>query len=317
MGYKTALHASIRRLPSFINLPYQAKEAKSVKQTERKLLLPGMLNCIKLMLKKDSSTPRKYKISIVIIVKNEAAYLEEWLNYHLSLGIEHFYVYDNGSTDNLKNVLTAFGSQVTYSYFPGARRQLDAYNDALTRFGSSSKYMAFLDADEFIYLRKKSDTLFELLERYFSKPRVGGLVINWQIFGSSHFEEKPSGLVTNNFVYRAHVSFEKNHHVKSIVDPRKAAGFISEPHSLTYLPGYFAVDENGNPVTGPFTENVSTNVIRINHYFTKSKEEFLQKKSRGRATTNSHRTMKDFTDHDRNDVLDDSMRVYNKNHHLD
>jgi hypothetical protein len=70
-------------------------------------------------------------------------------------------------------------------------------------------------------------------------------------------------------------------------------------------------------VIGPFTKRVNTKIIRINHYFTKSKDEFLQKKARGRATTSSLRTMQDFTDHDKNDVLDDSMRIYNQEHGLD
>ncbi|MFT9358711.1 MAG: glycosyltransferase family 2 protein [Liquorilactobacillus nagelii] len=317
MGYKTALHASIYRLPAFIALPYQAKEPGMLKQTELRFLLPGAWNLLKLMFKKNSFKPKKYKLAVVVIVKNEASYLKEWLNYYLSLGAEHFYVYDNESTDNPKEVLRLFKDKITYTYFPGKRRQLDAYNDALTRFGNLSQYMAFVDADEFIYLKNRTDNLPRFLDQYFLKKNVGGLAINWQIFGSSNLVEKPAGLVTDNFVYRAHDDFKKNHHIKSVVDPSKTVGFIGDPHSLTCLPGYVAVDENGDPVIGPFTKKVNTKIIRINHYFTKSKDEFLQKKARGRATTSSLRTMQDFTDHDKNDVLDDSMRIYNQEHGLD
>nr|AIA94614.1 CAZy families GT2 protein [uncultured Candidatus Protochlamydia sp.] len=59
---------------------------------------------------------------------------------------------------------------------------------------------------------------------------------------------------------------------------------MNDPHGAYYLPGYYAVNEKKEPVNGPFTQSVNTDVIRINHYFTKSKAEFLQKKARGRAT---------------------------------
>ncbi|MBR0260666.1 MAG: glycosyltransferase family 2 protein [Selenomonadaceae bacterium] len=41
-----------------------------------------------------------YDLAIVAILKNEGRYLKEWLDYHLSAGVDHFYLYDNDSTDN-------------------------------------------------------------------------------------------------------------------------------------------------------------------------------------------------------------------------
>lgn len=117
-------------------------------------------------------------------------------------------------------------------------------------------------------------------------------------------------------MYRSKKDFEKNRHVKSIVDPRKTIGFLSDPHAPIYLPGYHAINEKEEEVVGPILPVISTDIIRINHYFTKSKEEFLQKRSRGRATKSGQRNMQDFIDHDRNDVFDDSMRKYNNNNNL-
>jgi len=37
----------------------------------------------------------KYRISLCLIFKNEAPFLKEWLDYHLSIGIDHFYLYNN------------------------------------------------------------------------------------------------------------------------------------------------------------------------------------------------------------------------------
>ena len=63
----------------------------------------------------------KYFMSIACIIKNEGPYLREWLEYHKLIGVEHFYVYDNESSDNTKEVLQPYidAGDVTYIYFPG------------------------------------------------------------------------------------------------------------------------------------------------------------------------------------------------------
>lgn len=316
MTIKKSLHASIRRLPSFIDLDSQKKTEQNISKADLKFALPGVLNFGKLLLAQQRKTIPPYGLAIVAIVKNEAPYLREWVNYYLSLGASHFFIYDNGSTDNTQEELEHFSDKVTYIKFPGSRKQLDAYNDALTHYGPLCHYMAFLDADEFIYVQDQNQNLLDLLFNYFSRDHVGGLAINWQVFGSSHLEKKPQGLLTDNYVYRSETNFEKNHHIKSIVNPKYTAGFIDNPHSPYYLPNYYAIDANGDQLTAPITDEVNNDIIRINHYFTKSKEEFMQKKARGRATTTAQRTMQDFVDHDKNDIFDDSLRKYNRQHHL-
>ncbi|HTE05590.1 MAG TPA: glycosyltransferase family 2 protein, partial [Planctomycetota bacterium] len=35
-------------------------------------------------------------LSACCIAKQEHAYLEEWIDYHLRVGVEHFFIYDDG-----------------------------------------------------------------------------------------------------------------------------------------------------------------------------------------------------------------------------
>ncbi|KRM90869.1 glycosyltransferase family 2 protein [Liquorilactobacillus cacaonum] len=316
MSLKKALHCSIRRTQLFINLPYEKKTGQALKKSELRAIINGAALLAKLWLKKNDYSEVKYQLSMTMIVKNEAEYIKEWLMYYNSLGVEHFYIYDNDSQDNLKRVIEPFKEKVTYVNFSGTGRQMDAYNDALNRYGRYSRYMGFLDADEFIFLKDGRTTFINLLNNYFADSHVGGFVINWQIFGSSFLKKKPQGLLTNNFLYRAKKDFRKNVHVKSIVDPRKTVGFLNDPHGAYYLPSYHAVNEKRQEIDGPFSESVSTNKVQINHYFTKSEEEFRQKKARGRATKNSQRTMQDFIEHDKNEVFDDSLKIYNQKNNL-
>ena len=50
----------------------------------------------------------KYRVSLCLIFKNEAPFLKEWLDYHLTVGVEHFYLYNNSSDDDFKRVLEPY-----------------------------------------------------------------------------------------------------------------------------------------------------------------------------------------------------------------
>lgn len=41
-----------------------------------------------------------FKLSVLAIFKNETMIIEEWMNHYLNEGVEHFYLIDNGSSDD-------------------------------------------------------------------------------------------------------------------------------------------------------------------------------------------------------------------------
>ena len=67
--------------------------------------------------------------------------------------MEHFYLYDNDSPDNQAEVAAPYvkAGLVDYIYATGKAMQMQTYNDAVKRFKFQSRYMAFIDGDEFIY----------------------------------------------------------------------------------------------------------------------------------------------------------------------
>ena len=62
---------------------------------------------VKLFGNKDDRRLR-YKTAICLIFKDEAPFLQEWIEYHHLIGIEHFYLYNNNSTDNYEEVLKPY-----------------------------------------------------------------------------------------------------------------------------------------------------------------------------------------------------------------
>lgn len=249
-----------------------------------------------------------YNLAFTVIIKNEAEYLEEWILFHKSVGVEKFYIYDNGSTDNVYDILEKYIKQglVEYTYLPGKNKQLVAYNHSVYAHRYETKYMGFIDADEFVF--SIDEKMPELIDSLIQKYNASGVAINWRMYGSSGYEYKQKGSVIENYKYRALDSFGPNKHVKTICNPRNVL-FFRNPHFPIYFKGY-SVDETGKKVYGPFNDGGTCNKLRINHYFTKSKEDYISKMNRGRADSFRKRDMSDFYKHDKNDVYDYNLKEY-------
>lgn len=257
------------------------------------------------------------ELSIVCIAKNEAEYIQEWVEYHLLAGADRIYVYDNESTDNMKSILEPYikSNKVVYIFFPGKASQLAAYNDAVKRFKYKTKYMAFIDCDEFLVSENPESSLKDVIKEIFmSNIRAGGIAVNWRMYGSSGYINRPTGLVTENFIYRGNGSRKGSDCIKTIANPR----FIKEykhVHYPKYFYGFNNINEKGEIVSDWCNPCDETNIIRINHYFTKSKDEWIVRRQIGKADSfdeSNKRTIDEFYEHDFNDVYDNIMHFYIK-----
>ncbi|TWR31433.1 glycosyltransferase family 2 protein [Mucilaginibacter pallidiroseus] len=238
----------------------------------------------------------KYYASVCCIIKDENVYLEEWITYHLKIGFEHFYIYDNGSAVPVKQTLEEIGlsQYATVVLFEGKSMQIKAYNDCLNKFGRFSLWIAFIDLDEFIVPKSTNGNLPAFLKQF---EKFAGLGINWLVFGSSGLKAKTNRPQLESFVFRSKESLSINKHIKSIVQPRYVRA-TSNPHCFKYQSGKYAVNENFNPIKDAFSD-VSVNKIQINHYYCRTLEEYQEKIKRGRSDVDSiERLITHFHDHD-------------------
>lgn len=60
----------------------------------------------------------KYKLSLVLIIRDEADYINEWIEYHRLAGAEHFYIYDDESLDDLGNRVKDYIEEGIVTYIP-------------------------------------------------------------------------------------------------------------------------------------------------------------------------------------------------------
>ncbi|MDR2481649.1 MAG: glycosyltransferase family 92 protein [Spirochaetaceae bacterium] len=242
-------------------------------------------------------------LSVVAIIKNEGPYIAEWIEYHLLVGVNKFYIYDNESEDNLKEILAPYIEDgiVEYEYCPGTQKQMWVYHDILEKARKETYWLAVIDCDEFI-VPISTETISELLKRF---EGYGGLGINWLVYGSSGRQTKTEGLVIERFKDHSEKNFHSNGHIKTIVNPRYVLQI--NIHDAVYRAGKFCVNTNKEVIKGPFS-GVVFDQIRINHYFGKSYEEFLQKRQRGMADhKDEKRSMQNFYGGDRNEEKNDSI----------
>jgi hypothetical protein len=170
-------------------------------------------------------------------------------------------------------------------------------NHALKVHKNDTRWLALIDVDEYI-VPMKVNSIPEVLADY---EEFAALCPHWVLFGSSghkHFEDKP---VVERFTWRA---AETDRHIKSIARPPLTHDWVTV-HKFTH--SGLAVDENKVPIAMKESrpENPTENIIRINHYVTKSYDECVERRGRPRADINALHEMPEFFDgHDRNEVED-------------
>ena len=218
-----------------------------------------------------------YYATLCAIAKDEDYSLPEWTSYHLHIGFEHIYLYDNGSRTPIRELLRDYvgNGLVTVIDFPLTdRQQLSAYASSLAQFGQDTVWMGYIDVDEFVTPKTCTD-IREMLDAY---TEHAGLALHWKIFGSNGHVARPSAGVVKS--YTGVIDCDK--HIKTIVRPRHVAAVIT-PHHFQYTGGQRCVNEDGIPVLGPYSYHASRR-IQLNHYYYKSKEDFAAKMARGLAT---------------------------------
>ncbi len=252
-------------------------------------------------------------LAICATIKDEGPYLRDWIEFHKIVGVGRFYLYDNGSRDNTREVLGPYlkKGEVVLVDWPIHPGQVQAYNHCLKHFSAAAHWIAFIDLDEFLF-GTEQDSLCHVLRDY---EAFCGVVVNWLIFGSSGHARNPGGLVIKNFTRRAPLEFMINSHIKTILHTSSALG-CANAHAFFYQGEACPVDEDKNFIS-PTRKNLFGAVVspkaaklRINHYIVKSLQESERKRLRGRATVKALRPKQFFKNLDRNDEVDVTIQRF-------
>jgi hypothetical protein len=156
---------------------------------------------------------------------------------------------------------------------------VQAFEHCVEAHRDDARWIAFLDIDEFLFA-PGGRVVPEVLRDYEEFPGVG---IGRTEFGPSGHETRPAGLVIENYTRRAPVPPDARGLIKSVVDPGRAVRCLGA-HHFVYADG-LAVDENKRPITeagGRGEIPTSIERLRINHYWSKSREDLRGKAAQWR-----------------------------------
>jgi hypothetical protein len=143
--------------------------------------------------------------------------------------------------------------------------------------------------------------------------RFSGVEVSTLAFGPSGHHTKPVGLVIESYLHRrAYASPEEDlDQVKSIVDPARVER-NHNAHGFHYSEGH-AVYEDGSRAPGDPPGSMAfprTSLLRINHYITKSIDEYATKRAQWVAAGLNRRPARPAWVDELSAERDDSITMY-------
>jgi hypothetical protein len=232
-----------------------------------------------------------FNTAICLLIKDENDYINEWLDWHINIGFQHFYIYDNGSKIPIEeSVNDRYKSYCTFIDFSGDHKntQLDCYTNALENYGGRVNWLAFIDTDEFVRT-VNGENINDFLLNY---EEHDGLYVRWIIYNANGLYEKDPRPQRERFT-----TISPRH-------PTKPCGkSIIKPSKIKWMGTHFPtgiigrcdmVDSNGVYMRTALSDFSPNDKIVIDHYFTRSYEEWLEKARRGSCDPRCDRKYDEF-----------------------
>jgi hypothetical protein len=219
-------------------------------------------------------------LSVISMFKNETMNLKVWIEHYLWQGVDHFYLIDNGSTDNPQDILNEYIQRgvLTVHYLPHKYQQENLIRRVfdVEKLKERTRWLINCDLDEFFYGVKHK--LSSVIKEIHDDKDV--VYSHWRMFGSDDLVVHPPDIRT--------AIVHREEHLRDI-QPSK---YIYKPLTIKtplQLKLHSILDENLRDIFSNVTNTDHTNIdnvnIRLNHYPIQSLEFYREvKMSRGDAT---------------------------------
>lgn len=232
----------------------------------------------------------KMKSVICAIVKNEQRFIREWADHYLNIGFDKIYVFEDFGSDThapqLQDLIESdkviLNNLDTSKYIPkykkGTMVQRKLYENFLKKCKKEglADWIGFFDVDEFMMFEDGWD--LQKLEEEFGNERA--VLLSWKLYGASGHLKRPNGNVVDN--YTAHLPEGSTLdgvwycNVKSLVNANKCTGL----ENIHVAGGGVLTDHTRS-------HKLCFKCAWLNHYFSKSFEDYLDRIfSRGNMNNN-------------------------------
>lgn len=230
---------------------------------------------------------RKYKMAIMAIFKNEDSYMEEWLDHHIKEGFDHIYLYSNDPDMNKYKYLSSQKYKGYITVIPWIDKKNDingtvqrkAYTHCVQTYKNEYQYIMMLDLDEFV-INITGNSVRNYIESLNPKY-TKALKIQRYNFGSNGHIKRPKGKIMDN--YNKHEKICSSYKTMANIDFVDTSKIFYGVHDFRYNRNqgkiynkYFDYKYKGYP-NGCKKENLNETPLVINHYYTKSYDEYLNR----------------------------------------
>ena len=224
-------------------------------------------------------------VALCCIARQEERYLQEWIDHHLLMGVKRLFIYDNGRGN--EPVPTFDDERVeVIDWRDKEAAQCEAYAHCYRRHGHEYAWIGFIDVDEHVQVRQ-GETLTNYLN-CMAAMKADVVLLNWRVMtdnGLTRYDERPMAerftqpMADNRCV--RFTDIPENDHVKAFVRGGVYGLQFGTPHCPVKPATLRAVNSNGETV--PLRALIPHQLKHawIDHFETKTAEEYMQKARRG------------------------------------
>ena len=257
--------------------------------------------------------------AIVAIFKGEDRYLKEWIEFHLLVGVEHFFLYDNGDSEESREILRPYIEKgiVTYTPFPEFNEKLLrnrygkknfsklsmqnlACGNCVHNYWTHYKWLIKIDIDEFLFPLEPYSSIPEVFD-LLDEKNIKGFSFKASRFGPSGKTERGSLPVIESYTKRF-PDYDRNW---------KVAGKSLYLDKNIGFQGCHTFNYKITPLKKELDDSLTERYLHLNHYYIKSKEEYLDKIN---FHSSGHKAGKESADKwpeaDRNADYEDEKKIF-------
>ncbi len=234
------------------------------------------------------------RIVICAIARMENHYIKDWVDYHLTIGFDHIFLYDNAhqgeeTIDEVIDVEEEYKGKVTIiPVHDKMHMQTYVYNECYNT--QDFDWIAFIDIDEFISFAKDIDTgmpCYTNIKNFLiDRDNAGAVVLNWMTFGDSGMLSDDGRPIYDRLVTPLPYGFSVenvwgkqpfNCHVKTIY--KKGLDLLSGISIHTSIGNFNTYDSELERVPQtPIQPKYTFQTCYVRHYITKTLPEYVKGK---------------------------------------
>ncbi|SOC07184.1 glycosyltransferase family 2 protein [Phaeovulum vinaykumarii] len=236
--------------------------------------------------------PAPGPVTIVTTMKNEGAFLLEWVAHYKGLGADHLFIATNDCADPTVEMVQRLEALGLARHHATRIRRGGIQRSALRQARwypevTEAEWLLVCDADEFLCVKVGDHSIRALIEA--SDPAAHEVIgINWRNFGAAGlrgYEDRP---VTQRFT-RCQGRTGRGNYIKSLFRGLENVARIGIhlPHPRPELGRPFhRCIAGGGPwrnIVGEMILGIDWSAAQMNHYALRGRDSFLVKRERGRV----------------------------------